>query len=224
MNDIDQEVRRHLRELIDPEPVDTDRALRVVSTSRLAHGEATRARIPLVALSAVAAIAVTLTVALVTTRDRLAAPPYRLMGAAGANVVVEIRSSDGQAPTATLSVGNSVVPGTEIPGTSTSDGISFSPGFTLPSGPLVDVPDGSTLLVEGTFETARASALWWVVSGSDETGDRVVQVGTWQLDSSGGSVVFTGRDGNRVYLVVQAEIGSEEHIFMFPMRIVQTGG
>jgi hypothetical protein len=46
MNDIDQGVRRQLRELIDPEPVDTDRALRFVRASGSAHREAPGRRIP----------------------------------------------------------------------------------------------------------------------------------------------------------------------------------
>jgi hypothetical protein len=51
----------------------------------------------------------------------------------------------------------------------------------------------------------------------------VLSVGTWQLDSSGGSVVFNGRDGNREYLIVQATIGSDQHYFYFPMQIVPIG-
>jgi hypothetical protein len=223
MNDIDQEVRRHLRELIDPEPVDSDRALRFVHASRPAHREAPRRRIPLIAL---AGLAVLVTTVVATTSGQQEAPPYRLVGAAGANVVVRIDSTGGQTPTATLTVGDTTILGTEIEGASqTPGGISFGtavnlPSINLPSESWVAVPDGSTLLVEGTFDTASASSLTWIARSSDEIGEMdELNVGTWQLDSSGGSVVFSGHDGDRLYLIVQATIGYDEHFFFFPIRI-----
>jgi hypothetical protein len=226
MNDIDQEVRRQLRELIDPEPVDTDRALRFVRASGSAHREVRLRRIPLVALAGLAALAVLVTTVVATTSEQQATPPYRLVGAAGAEVVVRIDSSGGQAPTATLTVGDTTIQGTEIEGSSqTPGGISFGtavnlPSIEPPSEPSADVPDGSTLLVEGTFDTASASSMTWMFTSSDETGEvDELNVGTWQLDSSGGSVVFSGHDGDRLYLIVQATIGYDEHFFFFPIRI-----
>jgi hypothetical protein len=148
------------------------------------------------------------------------------VGAVGAEVVVRIDASGDQAPTATLTVGDTTIQGTEIEGTSaTPGGISFGtavnlPSITLPSEPTAHVPDGSTLLVEGTFDTASASSLTWIARSSDEIGEvDELNVATWQLDSSGGSVVFNGQDGDRLYLIVQATIGSAEHYFFFPIRI-----
>jgi hypothetical protein len=221
MNDIDQEVRNHLRRLIDPEPVDTDRALRSMHTSRLAHRRAPRRRTALVAFVAVAAVVVATVLA--TTRGQQA-PRYQLVGAAGANVVVRIDSSDAQAPTATITVGDTAALGVEIPGTPAPGGISFGTGIKFPSEPSVDVPDGSSLLVEGTFDSASASSLNWIVLASDDAGGvNILNVGTWQLDSSGGSVVFEGQDADRVYLIVETTIGSGHHYFYFPIQIVSIG-
>jgi hypothetical protein len=222
MNDIDPEVRSHLRGLIDPEPVDTDRALQSVHASRLAHrGGAPRRHTPLVAVAVV--VAVLLVTVLATTRDQQA-PPYRLVGAAGANVVVQIDSSDAQAPTATLTVGDSTLAGVEFPATPTPDGLSFGAGIKFPSEPSADVPDGSSLRIEGTFDTASASALHWIALAPDGAGGvNVLEVGTWQLDSSGGSVVFTGQDGDRVHLIVQITTGGDQHYYSFPIRIVPIG-
>jgi hypothetical protein len=222
MNDIDPEVRSHLRGLIDPEPVDTDRALQSVHASRLAHGGgAPRRHIPLVAVAAV--VAVLLVTVLATTRDQQA-PPYRLVGAAGANVVVQIDSSDAQAPTATLTVGDSTISGAEIPGTATPDGISFGTAIKFPDVPAADVPDGSSLLIEGTFDTASASVPTTIELGLVAAGELgVLSIETWQLDSSGGSVVFKGQDGDRVYLIVQTTTGGDQHYFYFPIRIVPIG-
>jgi hypothetical protein len=218
MNDIDQEVRGHLQGLIDPEPVDTDGALRSMHTSRLAHHGNARSRTALIAF--VALVAAIATIVPAATRGQQA-PPYRLMGTTGANVVVRIDSSDGPAPIATITVGDTTAPGLEIAGTPTPGGISFGTGIKLPPEPLVDVPDGSSLLVEGTFDSASASSLNWIALAPDGAGGmNVLNVGTWQLDSSGGSVVFEGQDGNRVYLVVQATIGSDHHYFFFPIQIV----
>jgi hypothetical protein len=145
--------------------------------------------------------------------------------------VVRIDASGDQAPTATLTVGDTTIQGTEIEGTSaTPGGISFGtavnlPSITLPSEPSAHVPDGSSLLVEGTFDTASASSMTWIFTSSDETGEvDELNVGTWQLDSSGGSVVFSGHDGDRLYLIVQATIGSDEHYFFFPVRISAVEG
>jgi hypothetical protein len=222
MNDVDEEVRNHLRGLIDPEPLDTDRALRSVHASRLAHREASSRHTGLVALAAVAAVLATALLA--ATRGHQESPPYRLVGASGANVVVRIDSSDGQTPTATLAVGDTTVPGTAIAGTPTPGGISFGTGIKLPSEPLVDVPDGSSLRVEGTFDSASASSLSWIALIPDESGGmNVLNVGTWQLDSSGGSVAFRGRPGNSVFLIVQITTGADEHYFYFPIQIVPLG-
>jgi hypothetical protein len=221
MNDIDSLVRSHLRELIDPEPVDTDRALRSVHASRLSQGGAPRRHFALVALAAVAAVL--LVTVLATTRDQQA-PPYRLVGAAGANVVVRIDSVDGQAPTATLTVGDTTLAGDEIPATPTPDGLSFGADIKFPSEPSANVPDGSSLRIEGAFDNASASALHWFALTPDGAGGmNVLEVGAWQLDSSGGSVVFRGPDGSRVYLIVQSTVGSDEHYFSFPIKIVPIG-
>ena len=220
MNDIDPEVRSHLRGLIDAQPVDTDGALRSVHASQLPQGGAPRRRFPLVALAAVAAAL--LVGVLATTRDQ--APAYRLVGAAGANVVVRIDSVDGQAPTATLSVGDSSLAGFEVPATPTQDGLSFGAGIKLPTEPSADVPDGSSLRIEGTFDTAGASALnSFTLTPDGAGGVSVLEVGAWQLDSSGGSVVFSGPDGSRVYLIVNSTVGSDDHYFAFPIKIVPIG-
>jgi hypothetical protein len=221
MNDIDPEVRSRLRGLIDPQPVDLDRALRSVRAAQGSQRGAPRRRFPLVALAAVGAVL--LVTVLATTRDQQA-PPYRLVGAAGANVVVRIDSVDGQAPTATLTVGDASLAGVEVPATPTPGGLSFGAGIKLPTEPSADVPDGSSLRIEGTFDTAGASALQSFTLTPDGAGGMsVLEVGAWQLDSSGGSVVFSGADGRRVYLVVRSTVGSEEHYFAFPIKIVPIG-
>jgi hypothetical protein len=221
MNDIDPEVRSHLRALIDPEPVDTDRALRSVHASQVPQGGAPRRRFPLVALAGVAAVL--MVTVLTTTRDQQA-PPYRLVGAAGANVVVRIDAVDGESPTATLTVGDSTLSGFEVPATPTPDGLSFGAGIKLPTEPSADVPDGSSLRIEGTFDTAGASALnSFTLTPDGAGGVNVLEVGAWQLDSSGGSVVFSGPDGSRIYLIVNSTMGSEEHYFAFPIKIVPIG-
>jgi len=88
----------------------------------------------------------------------------------------------------------------------------------------VDVPDQSSLLVEGTFDSARAGAVRLIVSEirpGDST--RLMRFGTWQLDSSGGSVVFK-LGGASGLLVVEATIGSVDHYFLFTVRVTPAGG
>ncbi len=46
---------------------------------------------------------------------------------------------------------------------------------------------------------------------------------TWQLHSSGGSVVFKGQVDNH-FLVVEATSGSDHHYFFFPIHVVAIGG
>jgi hypothetical protein len=217
MNDIDPEVRNHLRRLIDPEPLDTAEALRSVHAARDAQREAPHRRVPIVAVAAAIAVVVMAVLAMTGGEQ---APAYRLVGSAEADVVVRVDSADEQGPTATLTVGDATVRGTEVAGTPTPDGISFGPGASLPSDPTVDVPDESSLRIEGTFDAASASSLRSIFLSVNDAGTLdVSSVETWQLDSSGGSVVFTGPAGDEMGLIVQATVGADQHYFYFTVRI-----
>jgi hypothetical protein len=212
MNDTDQEVRAVLRKLIDPEPVDTDRVLHTIHASQRTHHALRR----LTAFGMVAAVAL---VALLLTTSRQEALSFHLIGAAGADVVVRVESRAGEAPNAELTVGDRTVPGIELQGTPVPGGLRFDPPMPKPD-PSVDVPDGSSLRVEGDFDTASASSSVWVLTGPD--GMESLNTGTWQLDSSGGSVVFRG-PGDVVYLVVHADWGADGHDFLFPIQVVPIG-
>jgi hypothetical protein len=231
MNDVDQEVRGRLHELIDPEPVGTQRAFdTVVGKSQR------RSRVPIrVGAFAAAAIAAAVLVAVLAPTKAPQSPPYRLVGAEGAEVVVHVDGTDPDAPSAELTVGDTTVQGMELPPASSPGPDDQLPAFELPASSMdglglferqpVDVPDGSSLLVEGNFDAASAGAVHWVVMWSSREGDSkaVVQLGTWQLDSSGGSVVFEG-PGSGDILVVDATIGSVDHYFLFTVRVAPTGG
>jgi hypothetical protein len=217
MNDVDEQVRDGLRRLIDPEPVDAERALRSLKSHGPERAVGRSGHLLLVA--AAAAVAIVLVTVLATTRGAHA-PPYRLVGAALANVVIRIDANDPQAPEAVLSVGEARLSGIEIAGIATPDGMSFGTGIELPSQTSVDVPDGSTLRIEGNFDDASASSLSTIHLGVGDHGEaNVLRVETWQLDGSGGSVVFEGHEDDQASLIVQTTVGSDRHYFYFPIRI-----
>jgi hypothetical protein len=221
MNDVDEDVSGTLHRLMDHEPVDADRALLAVRTSEAPS----RRRVPggLGVLGAIAVAAAVALVAVTAPTKGQQAPSFKLVGAAGAEVVVRVDGSGAQ-PTAELTIGDTTVTGTELHGTPTEGGFSFDASDPMLSPPPVDVPEGSTLLVEGTFDSASASSITSITLGSDgDGGVTVLHVSTWQLDSSGGSVVFKGA-GDNVYLVVRATIGSVDHDFLFPTHVVAAEG
>ena len=86
--------------------------------------------------------------------------------------------------------------------------------------PDLEISSGSALRVEGTFDDARASVVPWLVYRVDAS--PVIRVGTWQLDSSGGSVVFSGQHDNEI-LVVDATVGGVHHYFFFRAHVVPIG-
>jgi hypothetical protein len=221
MNDVDKDVHSTLHRLIDHEPVDTERALRVATTTRSSR------RGPRAPVAITAAVVAVLAVAVFVPRGHPQSqrqnPPYKLVGAAGAEVVVRVDSS-GPTPTAELTVGDTTVQGTEVAGHPESNGIALDEPFDPFSGRVVDVPDGSSLRVEGTFDDASASEVPWLVAADGGNGSmNVVQIGTWELDSSGGSVVFSGSgDGSHV-LLVEATVGGAHHYFFFRAHVVPIG-
>jgi hypothetical protein len=219
MNDIDQELRGQLRRLIDPQPVDTDRALREIEAERPRH----RAPAGLGVLAAAAVAAGVIAVAVIAPTSGRQAPPYKLVGAAGAAVVVRIDST-GDQPTAELTVGDTTVQGKEVAGTPVPNGISLDEPFDPISQPAVDVPGGSSLRVEGRFDTASASVVPWLAmtNGSDGA-PAAIWIGTWELDSSGGSVVFPDAHDSPI-LVVDATVGGLHHYFFFHAHVVPVGG
>jgi hypothetical protein len=222
MNDVDKDVHSTLHRLIDHEPVDTERALREVVTKRPSR------RAPRAPLMLAAAVVAVLAVAVFVPRGhpqpQRQLPPYKLVGAAGAEVVVDVDSS-GQTPTAQLTVGDTTVPGVEVQGHATeSNGIALDEPFDPFSQPAVDVPGGSSLLVEGTFDSASASEVPWIVGSDDADGSfTVFRIGTWELDSSGGSVVFPD-ERDRTILVVDVVVGGLDHYFFFNAHVVPLGG
>jgi hypothetical protein len=220
MNDVDQDVSSTLHRLIDHEPVDTERALRAVATKKPRRSP----RGPVaIAAAVVAVLAVAVFVPRGHPEPQRQLPPYKLVGTAGAEVVVHVDSS-GQTPTAELTVGDTTVQGVEVQGHATeSNGIALDEPFDPFSQPAVDVPGGSSLLVEGTFDSARASEVPWLVGGeSADGGIAIFRIGTWELDSSGGSVVFPdARD--RTILVVDVTVGGVDHYFFFNAHVVPLG-
>jgi hypothetical protein len=221
MNDVDKDVSSTLHRLIDHEPVDTERALREVVTK----GPSRRApRAPvMLAAAVVAVLAVAVFVPRGHPQPQRQLPPYKLVGTAGAEVVVDVDSS-GQTPTAELTVGDTSVQGVEVQGHATeSNGIALDEPFDPFSQPTVDVPGGSSLLVEGTFDSASASQVPWVVARDDGDGSiAVFRIGTWELDSSGGSVVFPDERDNTI-LVVDVMVGGLDHYFFFNAHVVPLG-
>jgi hypothetical protein len=217
MNDTDEELGTRLRTLVDTQPVNTDRALRAIT-----EVAPPRRKVP-VERGAIVAVAVAAGVIAVTLTGQTLgpqAPPYKLVGAAGAEVVVRIATL-GDQTTAELTAGNTTVSGHEIQGTPTDGGMSFDASDPDPfDGASADVPNGSSLRVEGTFDSASASAINSIVLVPDEPGHvRVGTITTWQLDSSGGAVVFKG-EGDRVNLIVEATVGGVQHFFLFLTQVV----
>jgi hypothetical protein len=193
MNDVDKDVHSTLHRLIDHEPVDTERALRVVVTKRPTR-RGPRAPVA-IAAALVAVLAFAVFVPRGHPQPQRQLPPYKLVGTAGAEVVVDVDSS-GQTPTAELTVGDATVQGVEVQGHAQPGELTVDQPFDPFSQPTVDVPGGSSLLVEGTFDSASASEVPWLsMSGGGDGSPVVIQIGMWELDSSGGSVVFpNGRD------------------------------
>jgi hypothetical protein len=221
MNDVDQDVHGTLHRLIDHEPMDTGRALRAVVTKRPSR-RAPRAPV-VIAAAVVAVLAVAMFVPRGHPQPQRQLPPYNLVGAAGAEVVVHVDSS-GQTPKAELTVGDTTVQGVEVQGHATeSNGIALDEPFDPFSQSTVDVPGGSALLVEGTFDSASASQVPWVVARDDGDGSiAVFRIGTWELDSSGGSVVFPDERDNTI-LVVDVMVGGLDHYFFFNAHVVPLG-
>jgi hypothetical protein len=220
MNDVDQDLQRTLHRLIDHEPVDTERALRAVATTRSSRGGLGAPMA--IGAAVVAVMAVAVFVPRGHPQPQRPLPAYKLVGAAGAEVVVQVDSS-GPTPTAALTVGDTTVQGVEVRGHAQPNGIALDEPFDPLSQPTVDVPDGSSLLVEGTFDSASASVVPWFAerAGSDGT-PSAFSIGTWQLDSSGGSVVFKDVHDNPI-LVVDATVGGAHHYFFFHAHIVPLG-
>jgi hypothetical protein len=216
MNDVDEDVRSTLHRLIDHEPVDTERALRAVTTKTLSR------RGPRAPLAIAAAVVAVLAVALFIPRGHSQSqrhlPPYKLVGTAGAEVVVHV-DSGGPTPTAELTVGDTTVQGVEVQGHPTPSGIALDEPFDPFSQPSVDVPGGSSLLVD----SASASEVPWLsIGASDGSSPVAIQIGMWELDSSGGSVVFPdARD--RTMLVVEVTAGGLDHYFFFYAHVVPLG-
>jgi hypothetical protein len=218
MSGTDPELGAGLRTLVDTQPVDADRAFRAITEGTASP----RRSVPIgLGVLAAAAVAVVVVAVSVTTPPSRSSPPLKLVGDAEAAVVVRI-DTGGDQPTAALTVGNKTVSAAELKGTPTEGGLSLDASDPEPfsGAPSVNVPDGSSLLVEGTFDSASASAITWLTLEPNGQGSvRITDIG-WQLNSSGGSVVFDG-DGDRVPLVVEATIGSVPHYFLFLTQVVQ---
>ena len=216
MNDVDTEISERLHELIDPERVRTDQALH-----RAVHPARRQRWVPIGAAALAAAAAVAVVTIAIVAPSRNDAPPFKLVGDRAAEVVVHVDGAGPGAPTAELTVGDTTAQGVELPARRAPGGLAIDDpdGFAFDAAePAADVPDGSSLLVEGTFDSAGASTAPWIVGRSDDGQVTLLELGTWQLDSSGGSVVFEA-SGGFTYLTVEATIGSDAHYYLFKLHV-----